>query len=142
MGMKKSGFTLLELTFTVMLAAVALGLAAPIGSRALDGLAAGSARDTAMGFVHHTRIHARLHGGARLLILPDSVIEVWAGDSLRARWVGHDSHVTVDPGRPDSVSLEWDALGVGRVANRTIRFRRGGAEAGLVISSTGRVRRQ
>ncbi len=140
--MTKSGFTLIELTFTVMIAAVALGLAAPFGTRALDRLAARAARDTVMGFIHQTRIHARLHGGARLRILPDSVVEVWAGDSLRARWIGKELHVTIDPGRPDSVNLEWDALGVGRIASRTLKFRRGNAETRLVISSLGRARRQ
>lgn len=140
--MKKSGFTLIEVAVTLMIASVAIGLAAPLGARALDRLAAITARDTVMGLVHQTRIQARLYGGARLLILPDSAVEVWAADSLKARWLGSASRVTVDPGRADTVSLEWDALGVGRVANRTLSFRRGDAETALVISSAGRVRRR
>ena len=37
--------------------------------------------------------------------------------------------------------IRFDALGLGQVASETLRFRRGGAEAGLVLSSYGRVRR-
>lgn len=140
--MKNSGFTLIELAVTLALVALALGLAAPFGARTVDRLAAIAARDQVMALVHQTRLHARLYGGAHLLILPDSVIEVWAGDSIRGRWSGIGNKVSIDPGRPDSVALVWDALGVGRVANRTLTFERGDAETALVISSAGRARRR
>jgi hypothetical protein len=39
------------------------------------------------------------------------------------------------------VMLDFDGLGVGRLANRTFRIRRGAAEARLTLSTYGRPRR-
>ena len=40
----------------------------------------------------------------------------------------------------DTIVIRYDAIGLGRIANRTLRFERGRAVAGLTISAYGRVR--
>ncbi len=61
------------------------------------------------------------------------------GDTLRATDLAARHGVRADAGRP-SLRLRYDGLGIGRIANSTIRLQRGTAEAGLSISAYGRVR--
>jgi hypothetical protein len=44
-------------------------------------------------------------------------------------------------GNRSAVEIAFDALGLGRIASQTLRFRLESQEAGLTVSSFGRVRR-
>jgi hypothetical protein len=87
-------------------------------------------------------MEARIRGGATLAVDGKTgALAAWAGDSLLwSRSEGLRSGVRIT--RPDGAllvdSLEFDALGLGAVTSRTLVFRRGDAEARLVISSRGR----
>lgn len=138
------GVTLAEIATVLVLAGVALGMALPLTSRALDRWAVRAARDEALALLHRARMEARLAGGARLEIrLEPAAMAVFTGDSLVAEWSGGaEGGVRIDlPGDRLRDELWFDALGLGVVTSRTLVFRRGPAEARLVISSRGRARR-
>lgn len=140
----RRAFTVVELLLVVLLMTLAAGLALPLAAAALDGWAARSARDQALALLHRARATARIHGGARLALTADpAAVTLWVGDSLAARWPADGaSGVRIRlPGDAATDELRFDALGLGIVASRTLRFQRGGAEARLIISSRGRGRR-
>jgi len=74
------------------------------------------------------RAHLRTLGGETRAATPD--LEAAYGTTLE------------HGGRRNGVVLRWDALGLGRMASRTLLFRRGEARAELVVSAYGRVRRR
>lgn len=143
-GRPSPGFTLAEIAAALVLAGVALGLALPLTSRTLDRWAVRASRDEALALLHRTRMEARLAGGARLEIRSEpAMLAVFTGDSLVTEWTaGAERGVRIDlPARRIRDQLRFDALGLGIVTSRTLTFRRGVAEARLVISSRGRARR-
>jgi len=127
------------------LLALLLGAAAPALGGALDGYAVRVARDGLAAELARTRMAAVSHGGAELVVDP-AAGRAWivtrAGDTIRGAVLGEglDIQVTPDGAAGGAVAIRFDGLGVGRLASRTVRFRRGRAEAGLTISSYGRVR--
>lgn len=135
------GHTFLELILVLALAAVILGIALPVGRGALDRWAATAIRDQALAALHRARMEARLQGGATLALdgevgrlsirVRDSLL--WSSDAPGESGV----RITLPDGSPVT-SLDFDALGLGIVASRTLLFRRGDAEAFLVVSSRGR----
>ena len=141
----RAGITLLDLVAVLALLGVALGLAIPASRAAVDRRAVSSVRDQALAALHRSRLEARMRGGAVLEF--DGVqgrLRVLSGDSLLWSSDAPGEHrVTMalqDGGR--STAVRFDALGLGILASRTVLFRGGGAEAGLVISSRGRGRRR
>jgi hypothetical protein len=54
---------------------------------------------------------------------------------------GFGVQLVIDHATTSTVRLDFDALGLGRLANRTFRVRRGRHEARLTLSSYGRPRR-
>jgi hypothetical protein len=103
-----------------------------------------AAREAVAGLVAEARMAALTHGGATVR-LEASPWRGWlqVGDSV-ARTVAleRDLGVVVALARSrSSVALEYDALGLGRVASETLRFQRGDQERALVVSGYGRVRR-
>lgn len=136
-----TGFTLLELAFAVGLIVSLLAVSAPRLARAGDAWAAAGVRDAVMALAHRARLLARERGSAELLFADGVGIEVRSGSEVVERLVLPPG-VTIDHGGGDSLRIGWDALGVGRVASRTVRVRRGRAELRLVFASTGRVRRR
>lgn len=138
------GFTLAEVVTVLVLTGVVLGLALPLTGRALDRWAVQASRDEALALVHRTRMEARLGGGARLFITSEpAALAVFRGDSLVQEWKdGARRGVRIElPGQRSQDELRFDGLGLGIVTSRTLAFRRGSAEARLVISSRGRARR-
>jgi len=140
------GYTLLELTLVLVLAGTLLGVAVPRGAAVLDRIAVTVARDIVAASLARTRALAISRGGATLVL---------RRRPLRLRI--EDATGTLAPGGnpalPHGIELEtsgtdaeiqirYDALGIGRLASRTLRFRRGDAVATLVLSSYGRVTRQ
>lgn len=138
------GYSLIELLTVLVLLAVLLGMAVPPAARWRDGVAARAARDELAAGLAWTRLSAVSHGGSALVIdavngrfwttTPDG----WNGPAvdLAALYA-----VRLQAGAQETVRLEYDALGIGRHASRTITIRRGSAVAGIVVSGYGRFRR-
>jgi prepilin-type N-terminal cleavage/methylation domain-containing protein len=140
----RAGFSLLELTVAVSIAAILAGVAAPLARSTLEGHAVRSARDTIAGALAHARAAAIMHGGATLELDAASgtlrlrtADGVQRGDALR---LDRAHGVRIELSGGETAEIRFDALGIGRMANRTIRVRRGRAEAGLTVSAYGRWR--
>ena len=139
------GFSLAELVVVLVLAALLAG-ALPIHLGGLrDRLAVRAAREASVGLVARARQRAILTGGAELRIQEDPPrLTVPGGDAgtlrldLRAE---HGVELEI-PGPARRATVRFDALGIGRMASRTLRFHRRGAEASLTLSAYGRVRRR
>lgn len=138
--------TLIELTIVLIVLGVLVALAAPPIRRGLDRIAVLSARDALVAAVARTRVAAVAHGGARLVLdIPGAAarVEAAGGDLVApAIELGRrfDVTVTVDDGSSDRFELRFDGFGLGRSLGGTVRLRRARAEAGITVSSYGRVR--
>lgn len=144
---RTSGATLLELLLTLLiLSCIAAGGALAL-RRGLEAYAARAARDSMAAAVSRARALALTNGTARLLVDP-AAARLWleaphgvaVGDPVR---LGDVFGVTLaaDQHTGGVIVLEFDGLGIGRVASRTFRIRRGATEARLTLSSYGRPRR-
>lgn len=140
------GTTLLELTLVLAILGVLLGISYSPLRRGLDGLATRGARDALGVGVARARAAAVARGGAALVVDLDGArfwVEVPAGDTvgtpvdLAARYGVRLATAGVPV---QYIKLNFDGLGIGRVANRTFQFRRGRAEAQLTLSAYGRPR--
>lgn len=140
----RHGYTLIELLLVLTVLAVLLGLALPPLGRWRDRAAVRAARDELAGAVAWTRMAAAARGGAALAVDPVAG-QVWtrardgtdsAPVNLSARYA-----VRVETGTNGVVLLQYDALGIGRMASRTFTLRRGDAVAGVTVSAYGRHRR-
>ena len=140
---RRSGYSLLEITVVLLLLGVLLGLTVPPFQRALAYAEARSARDVVAGEAARARALAAARGGADV-VLDVNRRRVWieARDTATAPRPLGDGRLRVwaDGVAADTIRLRYDALGLGVLASRTLRFRAGVAEAGLTISSYGRVR--
>ncbi len=141
-SLRVAAFTLLELLVALALAAVLVGLSLPAGRRLQDRWAVGAERDRALAALHRVRVEARIRDGATLAVDGRTgVLTARAGDSLlwrRADAGRSGVRITRPDGTPVVDTLHFDAWGLGVVTSRTLVFRRGRAEARLVISSRGR----
>ena len=144
---ERRGYTLLELIVVLALLAIAIGFVYPGARAAADAWAVRAARDATAAVLAGTRAAAIAHRGADLLVVParGSVLmrTGGAGAPQPRLEVQRDWGVTVSsPGfGGDTIVVRYDAIGLGRIANRTLRFERGRAVAGLTIAAYGRVRR-
>ncbi|MFW5951632.1 MAG: prepilin-type N-terminal cleavage/methylation domain-containing protein [Gemmatimonadota bacterium] len=142
--MRTHGYTLIELLFVLLILGGLLGIAMPPAGRWLDDAAVHAARDELAGALAWTRMAAASAGGATLVLDPATArFEILgpAGARGPATDLARRYRVEVDVGTDQPVLLRYDALGIGRIASRTIRIRRHAAEAGLTVSAYGRVRR-
>lgn len=143
---REQGFTLLELVFVIAVAGALLGMALSRGAAGLDRIAVVAARDVAAAALARTRALAVAQGGSALVIRR-SPAGFWLEDRRGVQIGGTDLErsygvVLDDADTEAEIRVRYDALGIGRVASRTLRFRRGAAVATLVISSYGRVVRR
>lgn len=139
----KPGYSLVELTAVLATLSIMLLMAAPPVERLLDGLAVRSAREALTLELARTRLLARVHGGAALVMDADAgsaVILSVAGDTLEPPLLLHPYRARLDLGSDTEATVRYDALGIGRLANRTLRLVRGDAEARVTVSAYGRVR--
>jgi len=143
----RAGVSLAELVLSLAILGCAASFATPRLAGTRDEYAVRAARDAAAALVDRARLVAQLRGSARLDVDPvrseirfESPIGVPAATPLRtgAEW---GAALTVAGGRPGTVSLDFDGHGLGRLANRTLQFRRGDRVARLTLSTYGRVRR-
>jgi type II secretory pathway pseudopilin PulG len=135
----RAGHTLLELTVVLLLAGLAGTAVLPAARRAADRAAVSGAREALAGLVARARTEAMTLGGASLRTrAADATAWVQAGDSvIGLRGLGDEFGVTLDVGAAEA-ELDFDALGLGRRASRTLIVRRGQAEARLVVAAYGR----
>lgn len=141
----RTGFTLLELATVLTVVAVAAAGLGPAVGRWGDRAAVVGAREAVAALVAEARASGLGRGGARVHVAARPW-RAWSevdGRVLRSVDLEVEAGVRVDlSAQRERTTLEYDALGVGRVASETLRFRRGGAEAALVVSGYGRVRRR
>jgi prepilin-type N-terminal cleavage/methylation domain-containing protein len=140
---KQNGYSLIELTIVMMLTALLLGMAtAPIG-HARDVMSVRAARGDLASLLALTRATAVMTGGAAL------VVDVAAGAAWIEQSPGlrvgdvqhigarHDVLLTASSSR---INIRYDALGIGRMSNATVRVKRGSITGTITISAYGRVR--
>lgn len=137
------GHTLVELASVLFLLAVGASAVAPTARRLADRASVVAAREEVVRAVTRARATAVGSEGSRATVVasPPSV-RVFAGaDAVRDLPLGDGRLVVVLTGSRDSLTFRFDRFGIGRFANGTVTLRRGDVEAGVVVSSYGRVRR-
>ncbi|MBW3553408.1 MAG: hypothetical protein KY466_07860 [Gemmatimonadetes bacterium] len=139
----RAGTSFLELIVVLALLGLLLGIAAPPALRWRDVLAVRAARDELAAGVATARATATAAGGAALILdVSAGVFWITTADGKAGLVTDVASRYGVRiEGADGLVEIRYDAVGIGRLSNRTLRFRRGRAEAGLVVSAYGRVRR-
>jgi prepilin-type N-terminal cleavage/methylation domain-containing protein len=141
----RNGFTLLELLVLLVLAGILADLGVRPARRQLDRWAVLSAREEVASLVAIARVRAVGTVGATLSVDEDSgAVEVhsavWPDTIVRIR-ERHGVELEI-VGSARTLALRFNALGLGEVASRRLRFMRGDASTDLVLSSHGRLRRQ
>jgi hypothetical protein len=131
----------------VVLAVLAMAGTATLQAarRQVDRAAVRRAREELAALVIRARSEAMVQGGAVLTVdAAQRSGRVVAGDSLVTELrFGEDHAVAVElGGTAQRATLVFDELGLGRVASRTVVFRRGEERAALVVSAYGRVVRR
>lgn len=141
---KRPGHTLLELSIVLMLATLFATLAVPSFLRGRHALAVRAARAELVATIAAARSTAILTGGATAVVdMPGSAIWIEAPDGSRigdARELGHSHGIELEHSRYSRIDIRYDALGIGRLANTSIRIRRGDVTSTITISAYGRVR--
>jgi Tfp pilus assembly protein FimT len=141
----RSGTTLFELVCVLTLLGVIAGLAAQPFANTCNVIAVRAARSTLVSAAARTRAHAVRHGGADLLIDSNNgTLRITTRDRVIDDMVPLNSvlavRIQLDGTQAKNATLQFDALGIGRVASRTISLHRGGVTAGVTFSSYGRAR--
>ena len=138
------GTTLLEAILLLTLLGVLTAASIRGGALLRDRWAVVAARDAVASVVREARGVAVGRGGATVTLAttPPEVVLTSFGEALRRIDLGREWGVAMDlGGSMTRADLHFDAAGVGRMAARTVRVTLGGAEAVLVVSAYGRVRR-
>ncbi len=141
------GFTILELLTVLALLGAGLAVSLPAARGQRDRTAVLGAREDVASLIQRARAEAIARGGATVRLTADPpVAELMSEEEVLARSVlgleyGADLVMELSRDRAEA-ELTFDALGIGRISSQTIQFRRGHAEAALVVSSFGRVVRR
>lgn len=140
----RAGYTLLELTLVLLLIGLLATAAMPQLLHARHVLAVRAARAELVAAIATARSAAILAGGATLVIdVTAGIAWIEAADGGRvgdARYLAASYGVRLEAARGTRVALRFDPLGIGRLANASIRIRRGDALASVTVSAYGRVR--
>lgn len=139
------GFTLFECLVVLAIVGIGLALGLPALQVHRDRWAVTQAREAGAALLARARVDALGAGASRVTILPGrKSLERSLGSTLRERIDLEDRYgVSLDmSGRDTIASIEFNALGLGRMSARTLRFERGSTSASLVISTYGRVSRR
>lgn len=139
-----AGYTLVELLAVLVAIGITLLIVTPSVRRAIDRHAVNAARNAVATELARTRLIARARGGAVLVLDANrgsASIRSPRGDTLAAPVpVSAIYNARIDLAGADSTAVVYDRLGIGRMANRTVRLVRNDADARLTISAYGRVR--
>lgn len=140
----RTGYSLLELTLVLALGGILLLLATPPLHHARDIFATRAARDYVLGQLALARTLAPAYAGTEVVLVPAaaelgvrSTARLHTLTSLRERF---GVELGLSGAAADTVALRFDAIGLGRMANRTLAFTRGRASARISISTYGRAR--
>jgi hypothetical protein len=139
----RSGHSLLDLTVALTLMGIGVGALVPAARLQWERMAVLAAREAVVAQIARARREARLSGGAVVHLRREGG-RVWieAGNPARDTLAVEERFgVRMEPGG-SSAQLSFDALGIGRLANRSITLARGEARAALTVSAYGRVRRR
>ena len=139
------GFTLFECLVVLAIVGIGIALGLPALQRHRDRWAVTQAREASAALLARARVEALGSGASSVTILPRrGHIDRSLGGTFRERVdLGDRYRVSLDiSGRDTPATIEFNALGLGRMAARTLRFGRGDASASLVISTYGRVSRR
>jgi Tfp pilus assembly protein FimT len=140
----RTGYSLLDLTVALALMGMGVGLLLPAAHRQMERSAVLAAREALVAELARARREARLAGGA-VLQMRRSGGRVWieSGGQAPRDTLGLEERfgVRIEPGSA-SAAVAFDALGIGRLASRSVTFLRGEERAAVTISAYGRVRRQ
>lgn len=142
--MSNRGFSLVELTAVLVLLGVGASALVPTARRFADEAWVASARETVVRGLVRGRASAVAGGGSVVTVgaRPPRIRVVSSGATVYEAPLG-DGRTRVELGRGrDSLVLRYDGLGVGRFTSATLLLLRGEADAALVLSSYGRVRRR
>lgn len=143
----REGTTLPELLVVLAILAIVATMTMPRVGRALDVYATRAARDALAAAVGRARVLAIARGSAIVrLDAPARTLEIRSpAGGAAAETLPLSSLFGVScelDGSPAAVvALHFDALGIGRFSNYTLRCHRNGQEARLTLSSYGRPRR-
>lgn len=138
------GHTLIELSIVLVLTAVGVSSLVPSARALRDRAVASAGREVLVAGFHDARASAVRHGGAKLTIRrapPAFRVETPEG---AAAWVPLNEvllRLRLDSGR-DSIVVEFDRMGIGRLASHSIEVSVGAVSRRLVVSSYGRIRRR
>ena len=140
------GTSLIEIVLVLVLMSALLFLGSASYGTARDVMAVRAARDGIVAASARARALAVRHGGASLSV--DGAagsMRITTRDGVVSESVDLatdlDVRVGIDAAHgATSVSLQYDALGIGRLANRTIALSRGAASGGVTFSAYGRPR--
>lgn len=139
------GHTLIELLLVLTLLGATTASLAPTVRRYGDRASVVAAREALVGVIAQARQAAMVAGESRVRIAsgPWTARASVADSTLRVVDLEGEYAVTLalNEGRSEA-ELEFNALGLGRLAGQTIRFRRGDAVTELIVSGYGRVRRR
>jgi type II secretory pathway pseudopilin PulG len=141
----RPGYSIIELVFTLSVVGVLAGISVPAAVATRDRLSVRAARNALTGELARTRAAAIERGGAALEI--DAAAGVLRVLTVDGDTIGDPLHLAQTHGvrleiggTVPLVAVRFDALGIGRLANRTVVLRRGGAEARIAVSAYGRWR--
>lgn len=139
------GFSILELVCALGLVAVGVSLLLPAARRVDERLSVVAAREELVGLIVRARGQALVHGGATVVV-EQRPPRAWitAGRVIQEHvdlWGRHGAELLISGGRPRA-ELRFDGVGLGKMAARSITFRRGTAVARLIVSAYGRIRRE
>jgi prepilin-type N-terminal cleavage/methylation domain-containing protein len=138
----RRGFTVIELTVALLLMAATLSALLPAARRQRDRMAVVAAREALVAMLARTRRDARLAGGATLLVRrePGTAWIETTGAPRDTLELAEEFGVRLELSSAE-VRLAFDALGIGRLASRSLVLARGEESAGVAVSAYGRVRR-
>ena len=139
------GFTLFECLVVLAIVGIGIALGLPALQLHRDRWAVTQAREASAALLARARVDALGSGVSTVTIQSGrGQIERRLGSTFRERVdLGGRYGVSLDiSGRDTLATIEFNALGLGRMAARTLRFGRGAASASLVISAYGRVSRR
>jgi Tfp pilus assembly protein FimT len=141
--MIRPGYSLIELTFVLMVVTLLLGIAVPPIAHTRDVLAVRAARSDITGLLAVTRSTAIRSGGATLVVnMADGSAWIEKGAGVR---IGDVQHIAARHGvrltaNQNLLNIRYDALGIGRMSSAVVRVRSGSVTGTITISAYGRVR--
>jgi Tfp pilus assembly protein FimT len=143
--MARHGSSLIEIAVVLGVMTVALGIAVPAFRHALDAYGAAAGRDAVVAMAARARAVAIAHGGADLIIDADSgwarIEAPGAAPDMIAIRDRYGVAFAIENSSRTAVTIHYDGIGLGRLANLSLLVRKGDARARVVFSMYGRARR-